>query len=252
MSPDREQLDAISPAQPLILAEPDTPFWGFGEIFAGAATFLVALELIGLLGSHLVGAAAKLGTWAVVEEFTAYLAMFAVLKALFHWHGYPLLRSLGWVRHTFTTTPLVACGLVLFCTGVVLQILLRMPDSAQTPFEKMLASDHFSLFAITAFGVTAGPVIEELLFRGLLQPVMIHVAGVLPGILITSTVFAIMHLPQNGGAWQSGVIIGIAGFGFGVIRHVTGSTRASSIAHIAYNALPFAVTLMQGAQPAHK
>jgi membrane protease YdiL (CAAX protease family) len=127
-----------------------------------------------------------------------------------------------------------------------------MPDTAQTPFEKMLYSDHFSRFAIAAFGVTVGPVIEELLFRGLLQPVMIYAAGVFPGILITSAVFAGMHLPQNAGVWQSGVIIGIAGFGFGVIRHVTGSTRASSIAHIAYNALPFAVTLMQSAQPTHK
>jgi membrane protease YdiL (CAAX protease family) len=100
--------------------------------------------------------------------------------------------------------------------------------------------------------VTAGPVIEELLFRGLLQPVLVSLAGVFPGILITSLLFAGVHLPQNAGVWQSAVIIGIAGFGFGVVRHITGSTRASSIMHIAYNALPFAATLMLGAPPHHK
>jgi membrane protease YdiL (CAAX protease family) len=238
--------------QPLVLAEPERPFWGFGEIFAGAAAFLVALELILTAASHFLGTGAKLGYWAVIEEFAAYLVMFAVLKALFFMQGHPLLRSLGWVRQPFETVYLAGWGVLLFLTGVVLQIVLRMPENTDTPFEKMLYSDHFSPFVLAAFGVTLGPVIEELLFRGLLQPVLVSATGVFPGILITSLLFAALHLQQNAGIWQSGVIIGIAGFGFGVIRHVTGSTRASSIVHVAYNALPFAITLMQGAQPNHQ
>jgi membrane protease YdiL (CAAX protease family) len=238
--------------QPLILAEPDTPSWGFAEILAGAASFLVALNLFGVIAEHFLGHVARLGTWAVADEFTAYLVMFAVLKILFLRQGQPLLRSLAWVPTSFETQPLIISGLILFVIGAALQFVLRMPDSVQTPFEKMLVSDRFSLIAISLFGVTVGPIIEELLFRGLLQPVAIYAAGVFPGILITSAIFAAMHLPQNAGVWQSGVIIGIAGFGFGVIRHVTGSTRASTIAHIAYNSLPFAVTVLQGAQPTHK
>jgi membrane protease YdiL (CAAX protease family) len=213
---------------------------------------MAAIFLLASLARHFVGDVSKSGTWQVGIEFGAYMALFAVLKALFFWQQQPLLRSLGWVKTSFDITPLIAAGLFLFFIGVVLQMFLRMPDSADTPFEKMLGSDHFSLIAITVFGVTAGPVIEELIFRGLIQPVAIYTTGVLPGILITSVLFAAPHLPQNGNAWQSGVIIGIAGFGFGVIRHITGSTRASSIAHIAYNSLPFAVTLMQGAQTTHK
>jgi membrane protease YdiL (CAAX protease family) len=61
-----------------------------------------------------------------------------------------------------------------------------------------------------------------------------------------------VHLAQNANLWQSGVLITIAGFGFGVVRHVSGSTRASAITHIAYNSLPFLVTLLQGAPPDHK
>ena len=237
---------------PLLLAEPETPPWGFGEIFASAASFLVALGLIVNAGAHFLGAGAKLGYWAVIEEFAAYLVMFAVLKGLFFMQGQPLLRSLGWVRTSFETMHLALCGLALFFIGVVMQVVLRMPDNTDTPFEKMLYGDHFSLLVIAAFGVTLGPIIEELLFRGLLQPVLVSATGVFPGILITSLLFGGLHLWQNAGIWQAGVVISVAGFGFGVIRHVTGSTRASSIAHVAYNALPFAITLMQGAQPTHK
>ena len=235
-----------------MLAERETPSWGFGEIFVGAATFLVALEIIVTASTHYLGAVSRLGYWAVIEEFAAYLAMFAVLKAMFFWQGQPLLRSLGWVRQPFETVYLAGWGLLLFFIGVLMQIVLRMPDTTDTPFQKMLYGDYFSPFVLAAFGVTLGPIIEELLFRGLLQPVLVSAAGVFPGILITSLLFALLHLQQNAGIWQSGVIIAIAGFGFGVVRHVTGSTRASSIVHVAYNSLPFAVTLMQRAQPTHK
>jgi membrane protease YdiL (CAAX protease family) len=236
-----------------VLARREEPFWGFGEILVGAAAFLVAIRIVVALADHFLGAAgAKLGYWVLAEEFVSYLVLFGVLKGMFYVQGQPLLQSLGWIRQAFSTLNLAMLGVLVFFVGVFLQILLRMPEDAQTPFERMLYGDPFSRFAIAAFGVTAGPVIEELLFRGLLQPVFVSVAGVFPGILITSALFALVHLPQNAGVWQSGLIIGIAGFGFGVVRHVTGSTRASSIMHVAYNALPFAITLMQGAPPNHK
>lgn len=237
---------------PLILADPERPAWGFGEIFAGASVFLVAIFGIASIARHYLGDAARSGTWEVAQEFGAYALLFSALKALFYFQKLPLLRSLGWVRTNFDLTPLVGIGLGLFFLGALLQVLLRTPDNIDTPFEKMLSSDRFSLIAITVFGVTIGPIIEELLFRGLIQPVLISAAGVFPGILVTSILFAAPHLPQNGNAWQSGVIIGLAGFGFGLVRHLTGSTRASTISHIAYNSLPFALTLAQGAQHIHK
>jgi hypothetical protein len=238
---------------PLVLAERDRPVWGFGEILLSAASFLLALLLITSVATHFLGAGAKLGYWAVAEEFGAYAALFAVLKAVFVWQGQPLLRSLGWIpQQAFGKSHLIALGFLLFFIGVILQIVLGMPADTESPFEKMMYGDRFSPFVLAAFGVTFAPVIEELLFRGLLQPVLVDLAGVFPGILITSALFAFMHLPQNAGIWQSAVVIGVAGFGFGVIRHISGSTRASTVAHIAYNALPFAVTLMQGAPTTHK
>ncbi len=55
-----------------------------------------------------------------------------------------------------------------------------------------------------------------------------------------------MHLTQNAFIWQSGVLITLVGFVLGVVRHVSGSTRASAITHISYNALPFLTLLLSG------
>jgi membrane protease YdiL (CAAX protease family) len=117
----------------------------------------------------------------------------------------------------------------------------------ETPFSKLL-NDAWSRIAISLFGVTLGPVIEELLFRGFLQPVLVDSFGVLPGILATSVVFGGMHLTQNANLWQSGVLITLVGFVLGVVRHVSGSTRASAITHVSYNALPFLALLVSGSK----
>jgi membrane protease YdiL (CAAX protease family) len=228
--------------QPLILAEPEAPFWGFGEVFMMVAVFLIALGLVGGGATGLLHENAKLGYWQVAEEFVAYMILFAVLKVVFFWAGHPLLRSLGWVPQPFSATTLVTMGLALSFLSGMLLVVLRTPEM-QTPFEKMLGDSMVSRVAMTVFGITLGPVIEELLFRGFLQPVMISAAGVFPGILLTSLLFGALHLSQNAGMWQSGVIITLAGFSFGTLRHVSGSTKASSLMHIGYNSLPFFLTL---------
>jgi membrane protease YdiL (CAAX protease family) len=229
--------------EPLILAEPDRPSWGFGEIFIGVAIFWVLGGLVVFGAKAILHDAYKLGYWEVAELFTSYLLLFGALKIIFSLRGQPLLRSLGWVRQPFSPVSLVLVGFFLVLVSLLLQIVLRTPD-IQTPFSKMLDSGLASRLAIAVFGVTIGPVVEELLFRGFLQPVLINAAGVFPGILATAALFGAMHLAQNADLWQAGLTITVAGFGFGVVRHISGSTRASSIVHVAYNVLPFLLTLL--------
>ena len=237
--------------EPLILAEPETHFWGYGELLLMAAVFLIALMLAGGGAMGLLHEKAKLGYWQVAQESLAYLVLFVAMKLAFFWAGHPLFRSLGWVAHPFSPGSLLTAGFAISLMSAMLLIVLRTPE-IQTPFDKMLNGDPFSRFVITLFGITIGPIIEELIFRGFLQPVLISTTGVFPGILLTALIFGGMHLSQNAGIWQSGVVITFAGFAFGLIRHLSGSTRASAITHIGYNTLPFFLTLIQGLNPTHK
>ncbi|MES1261194.1 MAG: type II CAAX endopeptidase family protein, partial [Acidobacteriota bacterium] len=217
MIPDlRREIESM----PLVLAEPETPFWGFGEVFMMAAVFLIALGLVGSGALGLLHEDAKLGYWQVAAEFIAYIILFAALKLVFFWAGKPLFRSLGWVPHPFSPASLLGTGFVLSALSAVLLVVLRTPE-IQTPFDRMLNGDPLSRIVIVIFGITFGPVIEELLFRGLMQPVLVSAAGVFPGILLTSLFFGGLHLTQNAGLWQSGIVITLAGFAFGVVRHVT-------------------------------
>lgn len=232
---------------PVHLAERERPFWGFAEILVVAAVFLVGALAAGTLVKT-VGPSLhlnpELGLAQLLVEFAAYGLVFAALKILFARYGEPLFESLGWVSHNLKPLHLAVTGVILAAVVVMLGNLLQFPN-VETPFDKLL-NDRASRFAIAAFGVSLGPIIEELLFRGFLQPVLVNAFGVLYGILATSLVFGALHLTQNAGVWQSGALITLVGFVLGVIRHLSGSTKASSVAHIGYNALPFVVLLVSG------
>lgn len=231
----------------MILGEPDHPFWGFGEVLVTLAAFLPALGvgawLVGFLAARF-GLDPKLGILELLAQSIAYVVLFAVMAAMFARHRRPLLPSLAWHKCTFQPRTLILLGLGLAATTVVLGNLLRLPN-VQTQFDKLLV-DVPSRIAISLFGITLGPIVEELIFRGFLQPVAVEAMGVLPGILLTSALFGGMHLMQNDFIWQSGLLITLVGFVLGLVRHVTGSTRASALVHIAYNSIPFLVLLFAG------
>lgn len=232
---------------PLILAQPDYPSWGFAELLAVAATLIVSVSL----GLFLVGSVSKTlrlpltdGVISVLGELLGYGMVFGILWLMFHAHGKTLLRSLGWVRNPLPTLSLIYAGVALAILIVALSVLLRTPN-VETPMHKLL-SDKVTKFIIGAFGVTIGPIVEELLFRGFLQPVLMRMAGVFPGILITSVLFGSLHAQQYAAQWQLVFGVALVGFVLGVIRHVTGSTRASAIVHIAYNSVFFLAMLGAG------
>lgn len=239
---------------PIILAEPERPFWGFAELLLIAALFIPAV----LVGSFAVQEASgylhtdpRLGVPLLIGEFIGYGIVFVALRMLFARHGQPLFESLGWIPQPFRPLHLAVLGLVLALVVVLLGNVLGFPNNVDTPFDKLL-NDPLSRIVIALFGITIGPIVEELLFRGFLQPVLVSSFGVLPGILATSVVFGGMHLMQNAYLWQSGVLIAFVGFVLGVVRHVSGSTRASAITHVAYNALPFFVLMVSGGSGGHK
>jgi len=240
-------------AAPVYLAEPERPFWGFAEVLLVAALFIPAVWsgafAVRALSPYL-GIDPQLGLPLLVAEFLGYGIVFAALAILFARHGKPLFESLGWVPQPFKPLHLVVTGIVLALAVVVLSNILGFPN-VETPFEKLL-NDTVSRVAIAIFGVSLGPIIEELLFRGFLQPVLVDTFGVLSGIVATSVLFGAMHLMQNAFLWQSGVLITLVGFVLGVVRHISGSTRASAIVHVSYNALPFLVLLASGGQTPHK
>ena len=177
-------------------------------------------------------------------QFVGYGFLFALLWMLFRFqYGEPFWRSLGWVDPPLTATRVVMFGVLLAVAVAVTSVLLQTPD-INSPMKEFLTR-RSSVLLLAIFGTTLGPLCEELAFRGFMQPLFVRSLGAVPGILLAAVPFGLLHLQQYGWSWRHGLLITLAGAAFGWMRHVTGSTKASVIMHVAYNSMFFLALVAQ-------
>jgi membrane protease YdiL (CAAX protease family) len=176
-----------------------------------------------------------------------FLALYGILKLEY---GRPFLKSMAWVDFPFSAAAALTLGVMLaFGNGMAARLLHtpEMDTPIQHLFDRRITAIEFGLI-----GTTVGPLCEEFVFRGFMQPLFVRSLGPVVGILITAALFGSLHLAQNKFAWQSGLLIMLAGVAFGWMRQVSGSTRASTLMHSAYNFTYFMAAFSQTGNITHK
>ncbi len=102
--------------------------------------------------------------------------------------------------------------------------------------------------------VLVAPLVEETVFRGYLYPVFVRItsailryygmefssatrAGVAASIVLTGTLFGLMHAPQLGWTWGLVSLLTLVGVIFTFARAWTGTVVASFLLHLGYNSM---------------
>src|SRR3954462_7042221 len=130
-----------------------------------------------------------------------------------------------------TASPLsIVCAGWLTAFAVVLVGYLIHTPTTSNPLTELM-HDRASIVLIGVFGVTLGPMAEELAFRGFLQPLLVRSFGVLGGVVFANVPFGLLHFVEYGNSWHHVILVGAAGIAFGFMRHATGSTKASTLMH---------------------
>jgi membrane protease YdiL (CAAX protease family) len=248
MSPEPPPPDIIAPSEPPPPEPPPPetyPFWGYLDLLAFLViTFLVlALESV-LASAFLAVVHVKRLLVELPAQFILYGVMLGMLALIFRrYYGRPFWQSLRWVPTGLSASFLATCGILLAFGVMVASLLLKTPD-IDSPMKQYL-TDRTSVLLIAVFGTTLGPLCEELLFRGFLQPLLVRSLGAAPGILLTALPFGLLHLEEYGYSWRHGLLITLAGAAFGWMRHRTGSTKAAVMMHAAYNCVFFLLLAAQ-------
>ena len=229
-------------------------FWTYRDL----ALFL-GLALPCLLGGALVVKAALLvllvsplpkALELLPGQFIGYFLLYLALALIFKIeYQRPFWRSLGWRWPKTGVIAIAGLGVTLAFSISILGVLFKTPEPP-SPMKELLG-DRASLIAVALFGVTLGPLCEELAFRGFMQPLFIRSLGVAPGIALSALGFGLMHLPQYGYTWQHGVLITLAGAAFGWMRWRSESTLGSTLMHCAYNLTLFLGFFAGGSKAPH-
>ncbi|HEY2844323.1 MAG TPA: type II CAAX endopeptidase family protein [Bryobacteraceae bacterium] len=223
-------------------------FWGFEDL----ALFLGALLPSWMLGMLLVrfgrtlapGPFSNNAVRALAFQSTIYALLVGALYMVITFrYRRPFWQSMGWVAPERGGWWCVFGGPALAIGLSALGVAMRTP-AVPTPVESLI-SGRGSLLLVAVFAVVLGPLFEELLFRGFLQPLLQRSLGPALAILLAAAGFALLHGPQSQWSWQQVLLIGIAGVAFGFARYKTASTAAAAFLHAGYNLTFFVGYLIQ-------
>ena len=223
-------------------------FWSFEDL----VLFLVAVLPAWLLGALLIRFGRTLAPVAFSNDAVRALVFQSAIYALLIGALYmvitfryrrPLWQSMGWVVPERGKWWCIFGGPALAIGLSVLGVVLREP-AIPTPVDSLI-SGRGSLLLVAFFAVVLGPVFEELLFRGFLQPLLQRALGAWPSILLAATGFALLHGWEYKWFWQQLLVVGLAGAAFGYARFKTDSTAAAALLHGGYNLTFFVGYLIQ-------
>jgi len=231
---------------------PETyPFWGYLDLVAFFLIAMLGVLVESLLAGLLAGLFVDMRhVQKIFVLFPAqcllYLFLLGTLAVIFRrYYGRPFWQSLRWSPPGLSTSAVVSSGVAMAFGVMLVSLLMRTPD-IDTPL-KALLSDPVSVALVAALGTTIGPLCEEVVFRGFLQPLLVRSFGVGPGILLAAAPFGLLHLPEYGYSWRHALLITAAGAAFGWMRQRTGSTKAAAIMHASYNGVFFLLLVVQEA-----
>ena len=213
------------------------PSWG--DLLTLLGVFIVAT----VLGSLLTGILQKMGSVSVgFGSFLGYVIQFSlvIIFGLFQRKirspkGTRLLKF-GLAKLDFV---IILWGTIMvLATGVVIEPLLNLfPETYLDRLGNIMAAGGWMMFT----SIVIAPIMEEILFRGILQDALMRKYGAFVGILIASAVFGIVHLiPQQVvNAFMIGIVLGY-------IYYRTGALLPVILIHCINNAISYFTWMLNG------
>lgn len=169
---------------------------------------------------------------SVVSQLVAYLVVLLFMVSIVE--SQPGKRFWSEIRWNWPSRPwmFLAGGLVLSISLQAVAQLLPMPK--ELPIDRFFQTPA-EAWALSIFGVTLAPLMEELFFRGFLYPVLARRWGLSAAVTLTALAFGMIHAPQLGRAVGPVLVIFLVGIALTLTRAWTKSVASSVLVHIAYN-----------------
>lgn len=179
----------------------------------------------------------------LTAEFVGYLLVFAIMVMFIEGrYRTPFFQAIRWNWPSRSWPIFVGFGVLVLIAVQVLGHFLPMPK--EVPFDKFFQNTR-DAYLTSIFAISFGPFMEELFFRGFLYPVLARRIGMIASIVITGTLFGLMHVVQLSFAWGPVLLLIFVGIVFTIVRAISKSVGASLIVHVAYNSALTAISFVQ-------
>ncbi len=190
---------------------------------------LIFFSVAGILPTHLL-------TFVVVWAIVSYAGRRPFWKNIeFDW---PPNSS-----HMMTTIVSVGLALVLFSLAFLITSLY---GERKTDLDLMIESSIYTRIATAFVAVVTAPLVEELIYRGLLYKALEKAAGVAVAIGVVSLLFAGVHVFQYRNNLAVIAVITLLSVTLTVARAVSGKVLPAFIIHLVFNGIQSVLIVLSG------
>ena len=181
---------------------------------------------------------------SIASAFPAHLLSLAFCWMIVTGRGQrPFWRTLGWGWHPqFKWVHAVALAFLMMGAAMLFSKIL---PHHETDLEKMMKLGTSVRVLTALLAVLTAPLVEEVVYRGVLYPGVAKRWGWVAGLSVTTFLFALVHVPQYWGSWAAITTILLLSFALTMLRVATGSVLPSVATHLVYNGVQ-AVALLFG------
>lgn len=239
----------------MVAINPDDPPWGLlgaTGLVIGSLAFIILLQIFAIAPYFVWRAMNSLPLMeggqpdknviliSVIAMLPAHLLTLALAWFIVTGKGKRAFWDmLGWAwnpRYGFVADIAACVGITigLYGIGVALSYLF---GNQETELIRIINSSQAARYAVVVMAVLTAPLVEEVVYRGVLYPALQRRIGRLWGVVGVMSVFALIHVPQyypNYGAISAIVVLS---FALTLVRAYTGRLLPCVIIHTIFNSL---------------
>jgi membrane protease YdiL (CAAX protease family) len=175
----------------------------------------------------------------IIANFPAHFLTLGLAWMIVTGYGKrPFRRSLGW-----NWSPRLGYLEALACFGLTVlllgsgQIFAALFGDPETPLERIILSSTATRYAVAVLATFTAPVIEEVVFRGVLYSGLRKRIGAAWGTIIVIAIFAVIHVPQYRPSVAAILTILLLSSVLTVVRAKTGRLLPCVVIHFFFNGI---------------
>ena len=238
-----------------VVANPNNPPWGVPgalTIWLSSIALLAIIPIFTALPYVILSQLPLTDALQKDKDFIFYsvLGMFPAhfLTLLIAWliatrvGRYQFWRTLGWHWKNFGPWKSIFTAVFLLALGTVVTYYFGGP---KTELEELISSSYRTRLTVAILAATTAPLVEEVVYRGLLYAALQRVIGVAGSIALVTIMFAAVHFWQYWPNFWVIAVICLLSLTLTVVRAYSGSLLQPYVIHLVFNGIQSVFLVVQ-------
>lgn len=172
-----------------------------------------------------------------------HLITFAISWALVtNLKKYPFRQTLGWEWGGFKIWHLAVIVIAFFLLALALTSYFGAQENELT---KLLQSSRIAVYIIAFLATFTAPIVEEVVYRGIIYSAFQKSFGVLTGVIVTTVLFAAVHYVQYWGDVTALTMVTLLSLTLTMVRVKTGNLLPCIILHFVFNGIQSILLILE-------